>query len=548
MQGLEVVVLLGLAVLGSGLLSQRVRIAQPILLLAAGAVLGLIPALHVVSLPPEVVLLLFLPALLYWDSLTTSLRAIRTMLRAIALASTLLVIATAAAVAWAAHRLGMAWGPAWILGAAVAPTDATAMSALSHLLPHRQLTTLRAESLVNDGTALVVYGLAVGVTAGADTLSAVHVSGLFLLAYAGGAAAGWVTARLAVLARRGLDSPTMENVVSMLTPFVAFLLAELVHASGVLAVVVCGLILSQVGPRLVRADTRQQANSFWTLTTFVLNGALFVLVGLEVPNVVRGMSDDLLPRALIAVGVISGVVIGSRFVWMFTMPYLIRLVDRRPGQRLLRVGARARVVSASAGFRGAVSLAAALAVPPTLESGAPFPDRDEIIFVTTGVIVVTLVLQGLALPMIVRWAALPQDDKRERERVIAEMTATEEAMAALDSVADDLDIDPAVRERTRAEYRDHLRVLHSTAHANGVDHHGPGGDDEDEDEAQRAEEDALARAAEHYRTLRLELLTYKRSAVVRMRDQRQIDDSVLRQIQTRLDIEEVRLSRRETSE
>jgi len=193
LHGLEVVVLLGLAVFGSGFLSQRTRVAQPILLLSAGAVLGLIPALRTVSLPPEVVLLLFLPALLYWDSLTTSLRAIRTMLRAIVLASTLLVIATAAVVAYAAHRLGMPWGPAWILGAAVAPTDATATSALSHLLPERQLTTLRAESLVNDGTALVVYGLAVGVTAGEETLGPWHVSGLFLLAYAGGALAGWVT-------------------------------------------------------------------------------------------------------------------------------------------------------------------------------------------------------------------------------------------------------------------------------------------------------------------------------------------------------------------
>jgi len=150
------------------------------------------------------------------------------------------------------------------------------------------------------------------------------------------------------------------------------------------------------------------------------------------------------------------------------------------------------------------------------------------------------------LPVIVRWAALPVDDKRDRERIIAEMTAAEEALAAMDEVAEALDIDDAVRERTRAEYRNHLHILHSAAHRTGVDHHRA--DEDEEDEAQRAEEDALARAEEHYRALRLELLAHKRSTVVRLRDQRQIDDSVLRQIQQRLDIEEVRLSRRETAE
>src|SRR3954447_5157325 len=202
MLGLEVVVALGAALLAGTVLARRARIAPPVLLLACGLLLGFIPALRQVHLPSEAVLLLFLPALLYWESLTTSLREIRSNLRVIVLSSTLLVIATAAAVAVAAHALGMPWGPAWVLGAALAPTDATAVGVLARALPRRTVTTLRAESLVNDGTALVVFGLAVGITAGEDHLSALGVSALFLLSYGGGALAGLATAWISTQARR----------------------------------------------------------------------------------------------------------------------------------------------------------------------------------------------------------------------------------------------------------------------------------------------------------------------------------------------------------
>ena len=207
MLGLEAVVALGTALLAGSVLARRARIAPPVLLLVCGLLLGFVPALRQVHLPSEAVLLLFLPALLYWESLTTSLREIRSNLRVIVLSSTLLVIATAAAVAVAAHALGMPWGPAWVLGAALAPTDATAVGVLARALPRRTLTTLRAESLINDGTALVVFGLAIGITVGGDHLGALSVSGLFLLSYGGGALAGLATAWVASQARRGLDDP-----------------------------------------------------------------------------------------------------------------------------------------------------------------------------------------------------------------------------------------------------------------------------------------------------------------------------------------------------
>ncbi len=508
-----------------GALARRLKVAPPILLLACGALLGFVPVLRGVHLPPEVVLLLFLPALLYWESLTISLREIRSNLRVIALLSIVLVVLTAWAVAAVAHALGLGWGPAWVLGAAVAPTDATAVGVFGRLLPRRIVTVLRAESLVNDGTALVIYALAVGITRGDEHLSVPHVLWLFVLAYGGGAVAGAVTAWLAMQVRRSQDDPLLGNVVTILTPFTAFLLAEAIHASGVLAVVVSGLILSQAGPRLVRAAARQQADAFWSLATFLLNSALFVLVGLELQSAVRGLGSAALTRGLIAVGAVSATVIAARFAWLYTTPYLIRLLDRRPQQRLRRVGARARVVSGVAGFRGAVSLAAALAIPQTVASGMPFPDREMIIFVTSGVIVVTLVLQGLLLPAVVRWARLPRDTSVEEERHLADTLATEEALAAIPQLAAGLGTEPDVVGRLSREYEKHLRVLRASE---------PAADDE-----------PALQYDQQYTALRLAVLARKRATVVRLRDERRIDDTVLRQVQARLDIEEVRLSGRE---
>jgi monovalent cation/hydrogen antiporter len=248
-----------------------------------------------------------------------------------------------------------------------------------------------------------------------------------------------------------------------------------------------------------------------------------VLVGLELQSAVRGLSSVALARGVVAVAAVTVVIIGVRFAWIFSTTYLIRLVDRRPQQRLRRVSNRARVVSAVAGFRGAVSLAAALAVPKTVASGEPFPGRDVIIFVTTGVIVVTLVLQGLLLPGVVLWARLPRDTAVEEERRLAETRATQEALAALPQLAVNLGTDPLVVDRLRLEYEEHLHVLHT----NGED----------------AYDEPARRHDQQYTALRLALLTLKRGTVVRLRDERRIDDIVLRQIQARLDIEEVRLTR-----
>jgi Na+/H+ antiporter len=528
MLGLELVVVLGVTVLVCSVVARRYRVAPPVLLLACGLLLGFVPALRGVHLSSEAVLFLFLPALLYWESLTTSLREIRSNLRGIVLMSTGLVVATAGVVAAVAHGFGLAWGPAWVLGAAVAPTDATAVGVLARALPRRYLTLLRAESLVNDGTALVIFSVALTVTVGESSLSALHVSGLFVLAYVGGAAVGLAVAWLAIRVRARLSDPLQENVATILTPFTAYLVAELISASGVLAVVVAGLIMSQAGPRIGRADTRQQTAAFWSLLTFLLNGTLFVLVGMETQAAVRGLTGTAMGRGVAAVVAVSVAVVAVRFAWLFTTAYLIRLIDRRPEQRLRRVSNRARVMSGVAGFRGAVSLAAAIAVPLVVASGQPFPDRDLIVFVTAGVIVVTLVVQGLLLPRVMRWARLPRDTAVEDERRLAQIQSTEDAIAAIPELAAQLGTDANAADRLRDEYQAHLQVLRADPDAD-ADH-------------------LLLQQAKDYRALHLALIARKRATVLQLRDDRAIDDTVLRQLQTRLDTEELRLSRREPIE
>ena len=517
---LQVLVVILTAVLVLSWLARKLGAPGPVVLLLGGVPLAWVPWTADVTLPPEVVLLLFLPALLYWESLTTSLREIRANLRVVAMTSVVLVLVTAGAVAVVGHALGLSWPVAWVLGAVVAPTDATAVAAVAKGMPRRTLTTLRAESLVNDGTALVVFGIAVAIATGAESFSWASALGQFGLSYVGGALAGAVAAWLAVRARKVAREPVLQNTISVLTPFVAFLAAEEVHASGVLAVVVCGLWLSQVGPRTVTARTRLQARAFWQVTTFLLNGSLFVLVGMQLRGAMESLQSYSWGDALFDAVLVALTVIGTRLLWSYTTPYLIRAVDRRPQQRLRRVGARQRLATAWSGFRGGVSLAAALAVPLVLVDGAPFPGRDLIVVVTFGVILVTLLVQAPTLPAVLRFARLPEDTAEAAEEELAHRRAAEAGLAALPATAARLGIHPTAAEHVRADYEERLHTL-------------DGEDDEPEDQVVERED---------YHRLRQALLAEKRAAVVALRDARKIDDIVLRRVQAGLDAEEVRLA------
>ncbi len=525
--GPEIVVILGVAIAVTAAVANRIRIAPPVLLLLIGGVLGFVPAFAAVHLPAAAVLLLFLPALLYWDSLTTSFREIRNNFRGIMLMGTVLVVVTAAGVATLLHLLDMPWGPAWVLGAAIAPTDATAVSALTRMLPRRNVTVLRAESLVNDGTALVVYGIAVAVTAGEQHLTVLNVSGMLLLSYLGAIAAGLLTAWIGMQLLRLTTTPIIENLLTMLVPFVAFLAADAVHASGVLAVVVAGIVVSQVAPKLDQAQTRQQVRAFWSLTTYLLNASLFVLVGIEANDAARRLPGIEMLRGLAVVGAVSLVLVLLRFAFINTAVGAIWLVVRRTGGRV-REGRRDRLISGFTGFRGAVSLAAALAVPATTVSGAPFPDRDLIVFITAGVVIVTVVVQALILPVVMRLAPLPADESVAEERRLAERTAVEEALDALPRLARETGADDDMVERLRNDYRAHLEVVRARQ-------------EEDDDHPVLQRRDAAIE-------LELALIRQKAATLLRLRDEDKIDDVVLRQVRAEYDAEENRLLVHEQSD
>lgn len=558
--------MLGLSILVGTVLAPRLRMATPLVLLVIGLLLGFVPELRAVQLPPETVLLLFLPILLFRESWTTSLRSVRRSLRYIVPMSTLLVVASAFAVAGIAAAMGVPWSAALILGAAVAPPDATAVGALGRLLPSRTLMKLKAESLTNDGTALVVYAIAVSLAMGGQ-VTALTVTGTVLLSYLGGAAAGIATAAIAYAALRRMRTSLTINLTMLLVPFASFLLAELISASGVLAVVIAGLIMAWFGPQITTAASRRQADSAWPLGVYLLNGALFVLIGLEVQFVLHDISPGQIGWLLLVTlaAWVALLVVRYLFQTLFAPFAGVRAAGSTPGSRH-----RARVVSTVAGFRGAVSLAIALSVPLTTDAGSPLAGRDAVVFVTAGVIVLSLLVQGPLLPAVVRWARLPADDAELDEIEIAQRAITTAALASLDEIAAAEHIHDDVRDRARSLGYEQLELANAKALAR-----------------QRAAEDAEIAALEsmldddgadvaptppagaapttgslemltatgpvdlaqrsplirHEETTRLQLalLQRKREVLLRLRRDGTVDDLIVRRLQTNLDVDEIRL-------
>nr|WP_228531583.1 Na+/H+ antiporter [Micromonospora sp. ANENR4] len=505
---------MGATVLVGTTIGGRYSVAPPVLLIAMGALIGLLPPFDDLILEPEVVLVLFLPAILYRESLVISLREIRANLVVIIGLAVVLVIVTMAAVAFTAQALGVQPAAAWVLGAVLAPTDAAAVAGLAKRMPRGILTTLRAESLVNDGTALVLFAVAAGVVAGGTVPGALTLTGEFVGKSAGGVAAGLLVGTVVVLIRKHVDDPMREGGLSILTPFVAFLLADAVHASGVLAVVVSGLLLSYAAPRVIRARSRVTAFAFWDLSTFMVNGGLFVLLGTQVPRSLRSITSHSPAASLGIAALVALVVVVIRLVWVHLSVSALQRVDRRESSRARHFDGRMRTAVGWAGFRGAVSLAAALAVPVTMHDGSAVRERDLIIFVT---VVVIMLVQGTTLPAVVSWAGLTGDRERDDEVRWARIRATEAALEALPRAADDVGATQDTVDRLRADYEEHL-----------ADARDPGGEDA---EAER----------EMARRLRLRVLDHKRQEITRLRNTRQIDDAVLRQLQAAIDIEEIRL-------
>lgn len=523
MFGLVLVVALVSTVIVGTVIGRRYRVGPPVLLIVLGVLLGLIPQFGHVRIDGEIVLLLFLPAILYWEGLNTSFREIRANARIIVFLSVVLVIATAAAVSWTARALGMDPHAAGVLGAVLSPTDAAAVAGLAKKLPRRSLTVLKAESLINDGTALVLFALSVQVAIGGAAISPPEVAARFVLSYLGGITAGLLVGGLATLVRKRLDAPQEEGALSLLTPFAAFLLAEAIHCSGVVAVMVSALVLAYAGPVVIRAPSRLVAFGFWDIVTFLINGSLWVFVGVQIPNAVHGIANvggGLRHAAYLALAV-TGVVIASRIVWGEATTVLIRLIDRRQVQRERRVSLRQRFVTAWAGFRGAVSLAAALAVPTTTLSGAPFPDRNLLIFIVVVVILVTVLVQGITLPAVVRWARMPEDLAHAEELQLARTRGVQAALDALPSVAGEVGVGDELLRRLQKEYEEKAALVLATEDVSTINR--------------------LVKGKEKVRRVRLGVLDHKRREITALRNQNLIDDIVLRELQNEMDLEEVQL-------
>src|SRR5579883_1074276 len=452
------IVLLLLAVLVIvAVLAKRVNTAPSILLVVAGIVLALVPGLPGLELAPELVLLGMLPPLIYSAGVAMSWREFRFNLRPITLLAFGCVIFTSGALAVAVHFvLGMQWAVGFVLGAIVAPTDVVAPLAIVRRLglPRRLLVVLEGEGLANDATALILYRFAVAaVSSGAFSLG--MAAGTFALIVVGeiayGIAVGWAS----LLLRRWVRDPRVEITLSLLTPYAAFLVPQHLGGSGVLATVAAGLFVSWNGPLLIPAATRLQGIFFWDLFVYLLEGLIFLVTGLQMRTLLDRTDTVLAHDPLIAVLLTVAVVVVARFVWVFPAVYLPRWLSPALARRDPLPPWQWSFLLAFVGVRGVVSLAAALAIPLTTLSAASFPDRELILFVTFGVIVVTLIGQGLALPSIVRWLALPHDaeDERRREQD-AEITARLEALNAaqnrLDGLAAGGDTAPQVLALLRA--------------------------------------------------------------------------------------------------
>jgi monovalent cation/hydrogen antiporter len=512
--------LLALMIAGAGLsvLARVVGVPYPILLVLGGLVLGFVPGMPPVELPPELVLVVFLPPLLYWAGFFSSPRDLRAEARPISLAAVGLVLATMVAVAAAAHAVvdGLSWPAAFALGAIVSPTDPLAATAIGRRLgvPRRLITVLEGESLVNDATALVAYRVAVTAVASGSFIA--WQAGLrFVVGVAGGVAVGLLVGWLIAELRRRLDDPVVEIVVSLATGYLAYLPADQLGVSGVLAAVTAGIYVGWRAPELASASTRLLGFSFWEVLVYLANAVLFILLGLQLQPILGDLSGTAVAELVGQAMLVSAVVIGVRLGWVFSVPYLIRLLDRRPSQRMRRVGASERLVVGWSGMRGAVSLAAALALP------LDFPLRNLILFLTFAVILATLVVQGLTLPALIRRLRFDADDAEEREELRARLAAARAALDRLDQLAGaDWTRDDTV-ERLRGLYEFRRRRLKTRAG--------------------KLEDDGVEDRSLAYQRLVRELLDAQRQAIVRLRNQGAISNDVMHRIERELDLEDTRL-------
>jgi CPA1 family monovalent cation:H+ antiporter len=470
------------------------------------------------ELQPELVFFGVLPPLLYGAALFTSLRDLRQAARPIGSLAIGLVVLTTVGVAVVAHAVvdDLSWASAFVLGAIVSPTDPLAATSIARRLgvPRKLVTIVEGESLVNDGTGLVLYRVAVAAVV-TGSFSEVHTGGLFLFVAGAGIAVGLAVGWLVRQVRRRLDNPPAEITISLLTGYVAFFSAELVGASAVLSAVTAGVYLGWHTPELTTAQVRLQGLAVWEIVQYLLNALLFVLVGLQLPVILDELGELSRWTLLGYATLVSATVIALRFAWVFVAIHAPKWFAGR------MTSWRGAVFVSWAGMRGAVSLAAALALPLQVDGGGEFPGRNLIVFLTFAVILVTLVGQGLTLPLVIRTLGLEDDGGEEREDAKARIKAAEAALARLEELVAEDWVRDDTAERVRGSYR--FRTNRFRARL----------DDGDDGEIEHRSQD--------YQRLRRALLDAEREALVKLRRAGAISNDVWLRVGRDLDLEDERL-------
>jgi CPA1 family monovalent cation:H+ antiporter len=504
------------AVAGLAVLARAMGLPYPILLVLGGCAIGFVPGVPTVQLNPDIVLLLFLPFLLYGAAFFSSLRDLRANVRPIGLLAIGLVIVTMVTVAAVAHfAIGLTWPVAFVLGAIVSPTDPVAAAEILRSLnaPRRIVTVVEGESLINDWTALVLYKFAVAaVVTGSFWLP--DAAGQFVLNGVGGVALGLVVGRIIREVRRRIADPQIGITISILSGYAAYLPAEELGLSGVIAAVTVGIYMGWYTPELTTAVQRIQGQAVWELITFLVNAGLFLLVGLQLPSVIDALSGRGAGELAGWAALTAATVIVTRLVWVFVLASIAFAREDRPKSRRL-------AIVAWSGMRGSVSLAAALAIPLSTDAGQRFPDRDLVIFLTFAVIFGTLVLQGMTLKPLIRALGVEDDGEEEREEQKARIKASEAAIGRIDELADeDWTYDDSI-DRARRLYgyrRDRFRARF---------------DDEDDG--------GYEERSGQYQRLARELLDAQRRELLRLRNEGRISDEVRRRVERDFDLEESRL-------
>ena len=524
MSQLEIGIALLVAIIVLVRVAGALKTPPAILLLVGGLGLSFVPALRGVELAPDVIFTLFLPPLLFVASVRTSWRDFGRQWQAIGLLALGLVVLTTLVVGWVAHFFvpDLPWAAAFALGAIVSPTDAVAATSITRSLgvPRVVGTILEGESLVNDATGLVTYKLAVAATlTGAFSLS--QAGGRFLLISGGGIALGLLAGWIFVWLIKCIDESPVENTISLVTPFATYIVADLVlHVSGVLAVVASGFYFSRRLPRASSSETRLQAIAFWDMLDFLFNNALFLLVGLQLRRIIGNLGALSLAQAAFYAALVSATLIATRMIWVFAVTFLPRVLGFKAQEDDPFPSWKPVFVVAWTGMRGAISLAGALALPFVLSSGAPFPQRNLIIFITFFSILATLVLQGLTLPPLIRALHLEDDGETAREEQNARLQIARAALSRIEQMQSDAN--------TSAPVLEHFKKLYTFRASKAHAAEGSAGD---------MLRDKLQVA--------LALVQAQRDELAQLRKRGDLHEDAVRRIQNDLDLEEQRLQNNE---